>query len=111
MEQTIVDIFTFQKEAGVDYNTLKELYLIFAEEIKQEKNEINEINNVDELIKVIHKIKGIAGSYRTPVIFQYAAKIEQKLKDKDLDNLNRDLDKLNEAIQQVTDILGMYFEI
>jgi HPt (histidine-containing phosphotransfer) domain-containing protein len=113
MEQIIVDIFTFQKEAGLDYNTLKELYLIFADEIKQEKAELEDYlscNKIEELISVIHKIKGIASSYRTPIIFNYAGKLETELKNWDFDNMLSDIDKLNKAIDQVTDIITMYFE-
>lgn len=113
MEQIIVDIFTFQKEAGLDYNTLKELYLIFADEIKQEKEEIEDYlsyNKIEELISVIHKIKGIASSYRTPIIFNYSSKLEAELKNRDFDNMLTDIDKLNKAIDQVTDIITMYFE-
>lgn len=113
MEQIIVDIFTFQKEAGLDYNTLKELYLIFVDEIKQEKEEIEEYlsgNNMEELINVIHKIKGIASSYRTPVILKIAGKLEAELKNKEYDNFLGDIDKLNRAIDRVIDIITMYFD-
>jgi HPt (histidine-containing phosphotransfer) domain-containing protein len=113
MEQIIVDIFTFQKESGLDYSTLKELYIIFAEEIKQEKEEIEEHltdNNMEELINVVHKIKGIASSYRTPVILEIAGKLETELKNKEFGNLLGDIDKLNKAIDQVIDIITMYFD-
>ncbi|WMJ85316.1 Hpt domain-containing protein [Anaerocolumna sp. MB42-C2] len=113
MDEIIVDIYSFRKDAGLDYDTLKELYFIFAEEIIQEKNEINtylEQNKAEELLPVVHKMKGIASSYRTPVILEIAVGLESKLKNKDFDTLEPVINQLNKAIAQVADAIALYFQ-
>ena len=113
MDEIIVDIFTFRKEAGLDYNTLKELYFTFADELKQEKKELNTCytqNKGEELLPIVHKMKGIASSYRAPAIFNNAIELEKRLKNKDFKNLDSDMDELNKAIDQVTDTIALFFQ-
>lgn len=112
MKQKIIDIDGFRREISLDYDTLKDLYLVFADEIKREKEAINRlvtIGEIGELIKAVHNIKGIASSYRTPIVFENARNLEVMLKHRDFENINNYVLELNKGIDDVYKEIDEYF--
>jgi len=113
MRQRIVDIAGFKEDVGLDFETLKELYMIFADEIKKEKEAVNihlRDEEVGELRKAVHNIKGIASSYRTLNVFESARNLDVKLKNQELENINTYVSELNEGIDEAVREIVCYFK-
>lgn len=113
MNLTIVDIEAFKEDVGLDYQTLKELYMTFIEELQSEKEAVNKhltINEVGNLRKAVHNIKGIASSYRTKRVFEQAKNLDVKLKFEDFNDLNNYVRELNQGIEEAVREITKYFE-
>lgn len=113
MSQRIVDIGGFKEDIGLDYETLKELYMIFADEIRKEKEAVNRhlrSEEIGELRKAVHNIKGIASSYRTLNVFESARNLGAKLKLQDFEDINNYVFELNEGIDEAVREIVRYFK-
>ncbi|RFZ80562.1 hypothetical protein DS742_02460 [Lacrimispora amygdalina] len=113
MEQKIVDIKAFQKDVGLDCDTIKELYLVFVEELEHGKHTANMqlcFENFTELMKVVHDIKGIASSYKAQEVYEIAKSLDIKLKSQDYVSINTYVLELNDAIDQVKREILQYFK-
>jgi len=112
MEMKIVDIDVFNKDIGLDYETLKELYLVFVEEINQEKEAVNNqltLREFEKLRKSIHNVKGIASNYRAQYVFENAKKIDLKLNNEDYENLSSYISDFSKAIEEAEEEITKYF--
>lgn len=108
-----VDISTFQEDIGLDYSSLKELYLVFVDEIKQEMEAVNRyfsLREFQEIGKLVHNIKGIASSYRAFYVFESAKSLESKMKSQDFENINSYVLDLNEVVDEAIREINKYFE-
>lgn len=113
MSYAIVDIAGFKEDVGLDFETLRELYMIFADEIQKEKEAVNKHfkdQEVGELRKAVHNIKGIASSYRTLNVFERARNLDFKLKHQDFENINIYVSELNEGIDEAVKEIVCYFK-
>lgn len=113
MSQRVVDIISFKEDLGVDYDTLKDLYMVFVEELIQEREKVNShvvLQEVELLRKSVHNIKGIASSYRTELVFESARNLDFKLKNlRDFEELNSLASNLNERIDEAVKQINFYF--
>ncbi|AOT69308.1 Hpt domain-containing protein [Geosporobacter ferrireducens] len=104
MDQRVVDIAGFQKDVGLDHDAVQALYLIFVEEVGKAKEAVNKclpLGNLEELTRIVHDIKGIASSYRAQKLLNYAKNLDNTLKSKDIENIQKDAADMNEGIDQV----------
>jgi len=114
MSQKSVNIGAFKKDVGLDYDTLKELYMVFVDEIKSEKEVVNRhlaLGEIGDLRKAIHNIKGIASSYRAPYIFEHARNLDVKLKLQDFNDIKSYVLDLNERIDDAVREINQYFAL
>lgn len=112
MSQSIVDIIGFKEDLGLDYDTLKDLYMVFVEELIQEREKVNShliLHEVEIIRKSVHNIKGIASSYRAILVFESARDLDVKLKLQDFEELNSFVEDLNKRIDEAVKELKIYF--
>lgn len=112
MTEVIIDFDKFMENIGLDYEGIRDLYSIFINEITKEKENMESyisLGKIDELSKVIHNIKGVSGNYRALNIFEVSKKIDEKLKQKDNENLHYYIIALSEIIEESISIINRYF--
>jgi len=110
----IIDFDAFQEDLGLDYNHMKEFYLIFAEEICKEKEKIDRNLlewKTDEIAKSIHNLKGVAANYRAIKVLEICKKIDMKFKNHNIENINYYLTALEEEIDETVDVIHHFFKI
>lgn len=113
LNKDIVDIAGFQEAVILDYNTLKELYALFVEEIKKEQERLYKLLNswnLEELKKSIHNIKGISGSYKARLVFENAKNLDYNIANSRLGDVMFDTAKLCEAIGETICVILKYFK-
>lgn len=112
MYNILVDINSFQTETGLDNRTLKELYILFVEEISKYSNELEEkllASKFDEIEQITHNIKGLASSYRCTHVLDIATIINGKCKNDDFVNINDIIKKLQHHIEEAVVEIQNYF--
>ena len=112
-KMNVVDIQAFKKDVGLDEETLKEMYLIFSDELNQEKGALHRnlsLGLYSELAKTIHNIKGISSGYRAHRVYDHAKQSEAKLSCQDYENIDKYIGNLTEVIEEAVSEITKYFE-
>ncbi len=112
MSQEAVDITSFEQELYLDSDKLKELYLVFTEEIIKEKELIRKysfLNMTAELSKSVHNLKGVSSNYRAHKLYEVTKKLDFKLKNQDFNHIDYYVMAVCELIDEATTEITKYF--
>ncbi|NLI91619.1 MAG: hypothetical protein GX434_05255 [Peptococcaceae bacterium] len=113
MNSSIVNLHEVQDQLGLDDDTIKELYLVFVEDIKVERQNIEEnllSGNLERLEKSTHTVKGIAGNYHALKVYEHAVQCDMRFKQRDYENMDGNMSVLLGLIDEVIEQLYAYFQ-
>lgn len=116
MSQTnvFIDFDAFMEETGIDKKTMQELYVIFESELMQERESLlTSLAEKDygKICDSIHKIKGIAGSYKADSVFNFALLFNENLRNKIYTDIEQKVSELTELIEKTNSHLKHYFDL
>ncbi|MDQ2084922.1 Hpt domain-containing protein [Herbivorax sp. ANBcel31] len=108
-----IDFDSFIDDAGIDRETMKELYEVFLEEVLEEKEKLQYYffhDNNQMMKKTIHNIKGISGSYKAYEIYDIAKELDEKLKNEEKTKSDFQIEELIKYIEIASQEINLYFE-
>lgn len=109
-----VDFGKFEKETGLDVETVKDLYRGFLEEILEDRDKLShefQSQEYGKLARTVHNIKGVSSSYMAEDLFHQALKLDSKLKKNDTAQLESMIHILEEEIMKTANEIYNYLSL
>ncbi|NTV90238.1 MAG: Hpt domain-containing protein [Clostridiales bacterium] len=113
MSDKKVDIDSLKADLEMDISSVKELYMVFIDELSEGIKEAMDLltsGKPGDTGHVIHSIKGISGNYKASEVYEAAQLLDARLKLMDYSGLEKSMSELkiviDEAILEITEYFG-----